>query len=263
MKKDSIDVIIPSLPQTREYLEYCIDSIIENKLYEETRVVVWLNMYSDEQITSLLKKYSGNKSVRFLSSENNEGQKVVNIVAELYSSADYIIVCNDDMVLPKDFDVILLNWRDVFRKDGHSERIVMSPKIVEPPTRKLPPHYISLDLGDSPQNFNREKFENLQHEDGNSKTVLTHRVTLPLFIPRKLWNAIGGYDMFVPLGAKSDDDLWIKFAYLNIPTFQLQNVFCYHFGGKGTDFNPALNEEWERSKKIANDILIKKWNYEQ
>src|SRR3990167_6409472 len=102
--KNMLDIIIPTLYNTKSYLQYTLKTIQNNKKFEDTRVLVWCNGYTIEDYNTLCKEYNGDPHIIFFFSKENIGQaKPVNMLSQFNSKSVFIMVLNDDMVLPKNF----------------------------------------------------------------------------------------------------------------------------------------------------------------
>jgi GT2 family glycosyltransferase len=260
-----IDIIIPSLRETQEYLICCLDSIIENKRFKTTMTYVWCNGYTQEDLSKLQEKYAHNDGIWIQGSEENRGQcDPVNQIAELYSSGNYIYIANDDMVFPPNFDKMIFDAYESYSYIWRTEKIVVCPKIIEPSgQRKLPFHYLEQPFGSNPKEFKKDDFYAycVNNKDlGDQHFYPLPKLNFPLFTIKYLWFAIGGFDSLLKYGAKCDDDIYQKCRYLGIHQLQIPFVYVYHFGSKGTIYNPILTDEWKKYSDINNDIVYMKWS---
>ena len=218
-----VSIIIPTLKKNEDYARLCINSLVEHTSF----------------------------SFEILLAENGEGTnspqgqcQAVNRAAE-QAEGDWLLIVNDDMVFPYDWDK-KLNFKisDCF-----------SPNLVEPLEQGSAPPFLKLDAGND-LNFNRDKVNYFCLSNKDEKVEAGFN--FPVFIKKSLWDKIGGYDEnYDPWGASSDTDLQMKVELAGVTPRRNRGVLVYHFGSKSGTQDPENRPDWQKNF----DYLTDKWGF--
>jgi GT2 family glycosyltransferase len=218
-----ISIIIPTLKKNEDYLNLCINSIVEHT----------------------------NFSFEILIAENGEGTdypqgqcQAVNRVAK-QAKGDWLFIVNDDMYFPYGWDKMIdFRISDCF-----------SPNLVEPTEQGSAPPFLKINAGNE-LNFNRDMVNYFCLSNKDEK--VEHGFNFPVFIKKSLWDKVGGYDeKYDPFGSNGDSDLQCKVVLAGVYPRRNRGVLVYHLGSKSGTQNPENHSYWQRNW----DYFIEKWGF--
>ena len=217
-----VSIIIPTLKKNEDYLNLCVNSLIEHT----------------------------NFSFEILIAENGEGSgypqgqcNSTNRVAK-QAVGDWIMISNDDMYYPHNWDKKINFQYDCF-----------SPNLVEPMEQGSAPPFLKLDAGNT-TDFNRDKVNYFCLSNKDEKIEVGFN--FPVFIKKTLWDKIGGYDeAYDPWGASSDTDLQMKVELAGVTPRRNRGVLVYHLGSKSGTQEPQNRPDWQKNF----DYLTDKWGF--
>jgi len=221
-----VSIIIPSLKKNEDYLNLCVNSLIEHTSF----------------------------SFEILIAENGEGTDfpqgqcmAVNRVAK-QAQGDWIMISNDDMYFPYDWD----------KKIDFEVSDCFSPNLVEPLEQGSAPPFLKLHAGNE-LNFNRDMVNYFCLANKDEK--IEHGMNFPVFIKKSLWDKIGGYDeKYDPWGSNGDNDLQNKIILAGVHPKRNRGMLVYHLGSKsGTCVNGQIAHQdyWQKNW----DYFIEKWGF--
>ena len=208
------------------YLKLFCESIENNSNYSH-QLIFHINDGSDGTYN-----FINNKKYQFTHSNKNIGLcSSINEASKLIKN-DYIIYAHDDMFFCKNWDKYLtiniqnqknnlfyFSGTNVSYKDG----------------------ILNFDCGNSPENFNKKKFENFCNNDNSPDLQGSHWA--PHVVHKDLWNKVGGFSIEFNPGDGSDPDFCMKLWANGVRVFKCISKFkVYHFGSITTrKKNIAIN----------------------
>jgi len=212
-----LSIIVPTY-NNLNYLKFFIDSVKLNSVHKH-EIILHINDGSDGTLN-----FAKENNIKFTHSPNNIG--LCSSMNQAYSLAtsNYILYAHDDMFFCKNWDLYLtkeinnynhnlyyLSGMNVSKKDG----------------------LINYDCGETPENFNKQKFYDFCLKDESPDLQGSHWA--PHLIHRELWNKIGGFSEIFNPGDGSDPDLCMKLWKENVRIFKcLSNFKVYHFNSVTT-----------------------------
>ena len=186
-------VIIPTF-NNLNYLKLCIKSLIKNSKYKH-ELIFHVNEGSDGTLN-----YIKDNNFIHTFSKINSGVCVGYNEAVKLSTMEYIVLGHDDMYFCPNWDITFANEINTMTKD---KNFFLSGTMVQPFKS-----YIVLDCGKTFEEFNEVKLlkeiNNIPFKDFQG----TH--WQPSLIPRKTWDAVGGFSEEFSPGLGSDPDFNMK-----------------------------------------------------
>lgn len=238
-----ISIIIPTYKEP-EYLDVCLQSIIKTQVHNNQIVVVVDGFY--ELNEKVLKKYE--KWIEVINFETNQGLPVATNWGVYSSKFEDILIVNDDNVFCRDWDTSLL--------EKAQNGFVWAVNQVEPNPSMFSQFKIK-DFGKNPEEFNLNKF--LEYADTiNMDKVDYNGSTLPIFMKRKDFLSIGGWDIMYPSPHVVDWDFFAK-CNIHFQLWRTYNTHFYHFAGAATRRTAQQDAESTRKEKIAHEFAKTKW----
>ena len=240
----SISVIIPTYKEP-EALDTCLNSAIANQKQANQIIVVVDGFY--ELNKEVLEKYSD--SIDVLDLEENAGlQKATNL--GVYNARyDKILIVNDDNVFPKDWDEKLLKVWD--------EDAVIAPNQIEP-TASMFRQFNIKNLGRDPLTFNLEAFNKYAEEISVDRVEETGS-TLPIFMSKKNYLTVGGWDEAYPGAWVVDWDFFLKCELAGFKMLRSYNCHFYHFVSIGTEATPEERQLKANKEQECHLYFNYKW----
>jgi GT2 family glycosyltransferase len=223
-------IIIPTWKNI-PFLDLCYRSLRENSAVNH-EIFIFFNEFDESA-----EQWVQGKDVRFEQNEKNIGIcEAVNSAARQVSH-DFICYFNDDMYALPGWDTALEPYLHI------SDKLWLSSTAIErgPST----PCYIgNHDYGSSPENFREQDL--LREYHGLKRPYNMVSTWTPTVIPRKNWEAVGGFDEAYFPGYGSDPDLAMK----------MYRDGCRHFIGVGTSLVYHFGKQTtSRYDKPGTDIM--------
>ena len=243
MEKTHISVIIPTY-KSPHALDLCLRSAIEGQRGKNQIIVVVDGFYNLNK--EVLKKWED--SIEILNLEENVGLCRATNLGVYNSKYEAILIVNDDNVFPKDWDVSL--------KEIYNPNHVISPNQIEPFPSMFNQFKIT-DLGRDPKTFDLEVFR------GYSSTISFPSTdnsgsTLPIFMSKEKYIAIGGWDENYEMGVVADWDFFLKCQLIGLHMIRSYNCHFYHFVSLTTKTPDQSNKRWE-AEKLGHEYACYKW----
>lgn len=248
-----ITVILPTY-KNPEYLDLCLKSILENSVRDDTRVIVSVDGFP-EVSKEVLDKYNNIPKIDFLIHNTNIGMAAAINIAVWNATSQYVLIINDDNVFCKNWDERIL--RIINKRHKFENEVVLTINQMEP-SPSIYDFWIR-DMGKTVTTFQYEKF--LEEEiltDGEA--IDSHAGLFPFVISKKLFMAIGGFDIYYRSPFVVDFDLWSKLELLGKSLIRAKDIHFYHFGSvstKKSNESKAFNE----SEHIAAQQFFYKWGF--
>jgi glycosyltransferase involved in cell wall biosynthesis len=210
----AISVIIPTY-QSPDSLNLCLESAIKGQNNKNEIIIVIDGFYNLNQ--EVLKKWKDD--ILILNLEQNVGLCRGTNLGVYNASNDAILIVNDDNVFPQDWDVTLENAY-------HPDKII-SPNQIEPYPSMFN-QFVIEDLGRDPLTFDLKRFweyssqisQNLTEDNGS---------TLPIFMSKQKYIALGGWDENYEQGMVGDWDFFLKCKLLGLDLIRTYACHFYHF----------------------------------
>lgn len=209
-----ISVIIPTY-QSPEALDLCLKSAIEGQVNKNQIIVVVDGFYDINK--EVLERYVEHIEILYL--ENNVGLCRGTNLGVYNAEHERILIVNDDNVFPKAWDIIL--------EVAYSSNSVISPNQIEPRPSMFPQFNIN-DLGTDPKTFNLKRFWDYSYQISQNLTE-DNGSTLPIFMSREKYIALGGWDENYENGMVADWDFFLKCQLMGLTMMRTYNCHFYHF----------------------------------
>jgi len=239
-----ISVIIPTYKEP-EVLDLCLRSAIEGQVYSNQIIVVVDGFY--ELNKEVLERYASDISI--LNLEDNVGLSRATNLGVYNAQYGMILIVNDDNIFPKDWDIKLL--------DTYQENSIIAPNQIEPIPSMFRQFHIK-DLGRDPNTFNLEQFweyEKLLLILPNEKTGST----LPIFMSKKDYLRVGGWDETYPGAWVVDWDFFLKCELSGMNMVRSYNCHFYHFVSVGTEATPEEKAKKQAKEQACHEYFKYKW----
>ena len=238
-----ISVIIPTYKEP-EVLDVCLKSVIEGQKHHNQIIVVVDGFYDLNR--RILEKYKD--YINILNLEDNVGLSRATNLGVYNAQCDIILIVNDDNVFPKDWDVRLL--------ETYQENSVITPNQIEPTPSMFRQFHIK-DLGRDPKTFDLEAFR--VFEVNSSKMVKDiNGSTLPIFMSKKDYLKVGGWDESYPGGWVVDCEFFMKCNLNGVGSIRLYNISFYHFVSVGTKSEERIKESLYK-EQMCHEAFRYKW----
>ena len=239
----SVSVIIPTYRES-EVLDLCLRSAIEGQINKNEIIVVVDGYYEENK--DILSKYKEHISV--LNLEQNVGLARATNLGVYNASRELILIVNDDNIFP-------INW-DTRLESQYQPGAVYSPNQIEP-IPSIFSQFIINDLGRDPKTFDLDAFRIF--EINSSKRIKDiNGSTLPIFISKKDYLKVGGWDESYPGSWVVDCEFFMKCNLNNIGCIRLYNISFYHFVSIGTkSFNRIQESQYKES--MCHQYFKYKW----
>ena len=234
-----ISVILPTYKEP-EVLDLCLKSIIEGQSHYNQIIVIVDGFFDLNK--EVLKKYASD--IEILNLEENIGLTRVTNLGVYNAKYDKILIVNDDNVFPKNWDIRLL--------ESYQENSVIAPNQIEPIPSIFKQFHIK-DLGRDPNTFDLNEFweyENLLLISSNENTGST----LPIFMSKKDYLKVGGWDENYEQGMVADCDFFLKCQLSGLKMLRTYNCHFYHFTSASVN-----GEKRKLAEKAGHEYFKYKW----
>ena len=164
------------------------------------------------------------------------------------ASNDLILIVNDDNVFPLEWDTRL--------ESQYRPGAVYAPNQIEP-IPSIFSQFIIKDFGRTPEDFDLSSFR--QFEISNSKMKQSiEGSTLPIFMSKKDYLRVGGWDESYPGSWVVDCEFFMKCNLNGIGSIRLYNVSFYHFVSVGTKSEERIKEAVYK-EQMCHEAFRYKW----
>jgi glycosyltransferase involved in cell wall biosynthesis len=239
-----ISVVIPTYKEP-EALNICLNSAIKGQYYKNQIIVVVDGFYEINK--DVLDKYKDD--IQVLDLEENTGLCKATNLGVYNAKYDKILIVNDDNVFPQHWDTALLA--------SYDENAVVAPNQIEP----LPSMFKQFDiknLGRDPKTFNLEEF--WKYEGGLSRDSREETgSTLPIFMSKRNYMQVGGWDEAYPGAWVVDWDFFLKCELSGMKMIRTYSCHFYHFVSVGTESTPAEKQVKQQREHNCHVYFQYKW----
>ena len=239
-----ISVIIPSYRNSK-CLDICLDSAL--KCQSDTNEIICILDGFAEESSDVQAKYQDR--VNFIPLPENKGMQYALNLGVWHASNSNILIVNDDNVFPQDWDKIL--------KSDQDDMTIVTPNQIE----KAPSifNFVLKDYG-TPESFNLDKF--IEDEPNYRENSLTDDGGIfPLFLSKKLYMMVGGFDILYPSPFICDWDFFLKCELAGAKTIRSRKLNFYHFGSVATK-NGNESEKFNQGELVASELYSYKWGFD-
>ena len=209
-----VSIIVPTLRENNKYLEKIVSSIKKYSTKEHQIIVATNNGPAwDVNIDGV--QIVHNESQGQCQAVNKAVKEAVN---------EYILILDDDMVAPS-------NWEKILEKvDGLN---FLCGNVME--HGRQGSSFLVNDCGADVDEFDEEKFEKSSIE--MSEDITRQGFGFPLLIKKDIWEKIGGYNEELdPWGSNADSFLQYKLMLAGVLMKQYLGILFYHFQCKSGTF---------------------------
>ena len=239
-----ISVICPTYKEP-EVLDICLRSAIEGQYHKNQIIVVVDGFYEINK--DVLDKYKND--VQILDLGENAGLCRATNLGVYNAEFDKILIVNDDNVFPKHWDVSLL--------ESYEENAVVAPNQIEPSPSMFSQFWIK-DLGRDPETFDLAsfwKYESILPKKPNEETGST----LPIFMSKRDYMRVGGWDEAYPGAWVVDWDFFLKCELSGMKMIRTYSCHFYHFVSVGTESTPAEKHTKQQKEHRCHQYFQYKW----
>jgi len=233
-------ILIPTFNNIK-YLKFCLKSIKKNSKFNH-QIVCHVNIGDDGTI-----EYLKREKIDITHTTYNSGIcEGINKAAKL-AKFDYLLYAHDDFYFSPNWDEILKNE---IEKIGHNNFYLSGTMMNQ--------GQIKFDCGDTPDNFNEEKF--LKNYKDHNYYDFQGSTWAPSLVHRDIWNKVGGLSEEYFPGTGSDPDFNKKLWDLGIRIFKgINNFKVYHFGS--VVLRKKINEivKGNNYGSMGGKIFLLKW----
>jgi len=233
-------ILMPTFNNIK-YLKFCLKSIKKNSKFNY-QIVCHVNIGDDGTI-----EYLKREKIDFTHTTYNSGIcEGINKAAKL-AKFDYLLYAHDDFYFSPNWDEILKNE---IEKIGHNNFYLSGTMMNQ--------GQIKFDCGDTPDNFNEEKF--LKNYKDHNYYDFQGSTWAPSLVHRDIWNKVGGLSEEYFPGTGSDPDFNKKLWDLGIRIFKgINNFKVYHFGS--VVLRKKINEivKGNNYGSMGGKIFLLKW----
>lgn len=235
-----ISAIIPTY-QSPQALDLCLTSAIKGQQNLNQIIVIVDGYY--ELNKEVLQKWQ--KYINILNLEVNQGLCKATNLGVYNAEHDKILIVNDDNVFPA-------GWDSTLEKFYHPEWVV-TPNQIEPRPSMFR-QFIIQDLGTIPETFNLDTFweycKNLPYKE----EIDSSGSTLPIFMNKQKYLALGGWDEYYEQGMVADWDFFLKCSIAGLSMKRLYSCPFYHFSSLTIN-----NERRQQAELNAHTYAKYKW----
>jgi glycosyltransferase involved in cell wall biosynthesis len=238
-----ISVIIPTYREP-EVLDLCLASAINGQINKNEIIVVVDGYYEENE--EILSKYKEHISV--LNLEQNVGLARATNLGVYNATHELILIVNDDNVFPSMWDIRL--------ESQYQPGAVYAPNQIEP-IPSIFNQFIINDLGRDIQTFSLDDFRAFELKSIKMNTDDSGS-TLPIFMSKKDYLKVGGWDESYPGSWVVDCEFFMKCNLNNINSIRLYSVSFYHFVSVGTKSEERIQES-QYKEQMCHDYFKYKW----
>jgi glycosyltransferase involved in cell wall biosynthesis len=253
---NKISVIIPTY-NCKEYLKLCLNSLIKNAQYKKHEVIVCVDGSTDGTWEFLNEFTSTYPFLQVIGFKENIGECTALNRAVEHASGEYILMVNDDMVFPPDWDIRLVKQYQQIGCD------VLSCRLIEPGIIEVNKMFLRYNFGVDYKTFDEAKF----NKAAGDLAQISHQKdsqNQPMLMRKTDFMKVGGWDERFNTGPLSDPDFYIRLLLCGTKFCMTNWVLFYHFSGKATRFKGDVNQptkEYFDNEFDNVNIFHEKWGF--
>lgn len=238
-----ISVIIPTYKEP-EVLDLCLKSAIKGQIHKNQIIVVVDGYYDINK--EVLERYKD--SIEVLNLEENVGLARATNLGVYNAINELVLIVNDDNVFP-------YGWDEELEK-AYELNSVISPNQIEPFPSMFKQFHIR-DCGRDPKIFSLENYWKYEESLRGLPTDSTGS-TLPIFMSKKDYLRIGGWDESYPGGWVVDWEFFMKCEMNGMKMLRTYNCHFYHFVSIGTKSLERIAES-QAKEQLCHEYFYYKW----
>ena len=227
------------------YTKKCVESILANTYYPYELIIVDNN--SRPETRSYLKKISKKHNhIKLKLNNKNYGFSKGNNQGVALSKGYYVLILNNDTLVPEGWEIKLINSLNVDKNIGSIG--VLSNSISG-----------RQQLETIPYNNDDEYFIYAKKRINDPTKKLTPRRRLAGFcmlFRKKVYNEVGGFSEEYKIGNFEDDDLSLKLRHAGYSLMVDESVLIHHFGSMSFSKN---NINYNDTFSTNSSIFKRKW----
>jgi len=248
-----ISIIIPTYNCVKG-LRICLESIHKNQYNSKNEIVVIIDG-TKKLITPVLEDFKDKLNLKIITFEENQGLAMATNYGFFAASNGLCLNINDDNVAPYHFDKILQEDYEIEQKYHDYNDIILVPNQIERKQSIFEP-FIIEDMGGL-EDFDLAEFTKRELEIRDDyKEGVNIGWTFPIFMSKKLFMSLGGFDLL--FGSPHVIDLEFFMKAENVGVYNLRTYSCnfYHFGSL-----TARTEDSYKKEKDAHLYFENKWGF--
>lgn len=248
-----ISIVIPTYNCVKG-LKICLESIYKNQYNSKNEVVVIVDG-TEPLIKPILDEFKDRLNLKTIIFDENQGLAMATNYGFFGASNELCLNINDDNVVPYHFDKILQEDYEMERKyHGYSD-IILTPNQIERKPSIFNP-FIIEDMGDLDR-FDLEKFTKRELEIRDDyKEGVNIGWTFPIFMSKKLFMSLGGFDLLFGSSHVIDLEFFMKAENVGVYNLRTYNCNFYHFGSQ-----TARTEDSYQKENNAHLYFENKWGF--
>lgn len=239
-----ISVVIPTY-ENPKMLNLCLKSLVENQTLNNQIIVVVDGDHG--QNDEVLKSYPKVSALRF---KDNQRESRAHNFGVYGATNEAVLILNDDNVASKDWDVRLL--------DHYHPTTVVTPNQIEP-RPSIFQSFVHKDFGTNADNFQYDAFQEYAQSISSTRISVDGR-TFPFMFPKKMFMAVGGFDMTFPYPCMADWDLFLRWELLGVRFKRIFSTHFYHFSGAERTLTSSQRRAAEEQDSAQ--YFVYKWKYQ-
>ena len=241
-----ISIAVPTYKQPK-CLDYLLRSFVENSANKDNEIVIVVDGTINDNIW-VAEKYKEQSNIKFISIQQNIGMCRAQNFAVSRCSNNKILICNDDHVLPKDWDTICEESYDFNSLTIFNE--VQTKRNV----------YLKYALGQDFGTIDDFKFDEYSKWTGGSSEIDPRDygyAALPFMVNKWKYLALNGFDDKFVNGIKADADFFVRAMYMGMKfKYDFRKPF-FHFGSMTVN-DVNLSKE-KMTTRIEAEIIGRKY----
>lgn len=248
-----ISIIVPTY-KNPTCLDILIQSIVDSAAKSDFEMIVMIDGYID-MYDAVIAKYKYDW-LKVHGRANNVGMAMALNNAVSVANGDYILVINDDNVMPPNW---LSNINELIANDSDDTKRVITLNQIERHAGSIF-GFIHHDCGDF-DNFNYLKYIDYVNSCASNEIVDHDGGIFPFLMKKKWYMVVGGFDVIYDSPFMCDWDFFLKLEMLGCTFHRATSVILYHFGSVSTKRNPTESEQFKAGEQQAAQIFIYKWGF--
>ena len=247
-----ISAIIPTY-RNPKYLDLCLKSAMENKVLDETEIIVVVDGFPEES-ADVISKYKG---IQVLNLPENKGMQYALNVGVMNAKNKWVFIENDDNVFGPEWDKKFVEAIKAFNNPNYCIQI-----------NQVEPHlsifdFVIKDFGTDVETFPYERWLEYEPTIRNPKLMDARGRLFPFLITKKWYMTVGGFDTFYNSPFWCDADFWLKLELTKqIEFVRWHGCHLYHFGSIATkNREDAEANIFKKSEGDAAQTFQYKWGY--
>jgi glycosyltransferase involved in cell wall biosynthesis len=238
-----------------DYLKICVHSLEKNSNPELTEVCIVVDGCTDETEEWLTEFLSKPRRVSYKLAQRSEQKGAYsgwNLAAKI-ATKSHVLVGEDDFYYCPNWDTNLFAWT---KDSGISPSTLISHQLIEP----FPGSYLMHDCGDGPAGKAFDEKKLLKYVQANTRHAFTFQTFNMPFMPRELWNKLGGYDeQFDPVTTGTVDLLYRLYQKPRRSIIVFDS-YAYHFKPQVRLIPHKVSPDYVKKFQEKNHINFeKKW----